>query len=79
MKKEIEESLYLAQVVLLIGLIMFFIISLFVKEVKIVYQILLSLILLLIAYNNRKTSKKIITMLYIITSICVIINIIIGG
>ena len=60
MKKELDDSLYLVQVILLIALIMFFIMSIFVKETKIIYQILLSLILILIAYNNRKTNKKII-------------------
>ena len=79
MKKEIDDSLYLVQVILLIALIMFFIMSIFVKETKIIYQILLSLILILIAYNNRKTNKKIITILYLITSLCVIFNIVLGG
>ena len=79
MKKELDDSLYLVQVILLIALIMFFIMSIFVKETKIIYQILLSLILILIAYNNRKTNKKIITILYLITSFCVIFNIVLGG
>ena len=79
MKKELDDSLYLVQVILLIALIMFFIMSIFVKEAKIIYQILLSLILILIAYNNRKTNKKIITILYLITSLCVIFNIVLGG
>ncbi|MCI5835858.1 MAG: hypothetical protein MR227_04130 [Firmicutes bacterium] len=79
MKKELDDSLYLVQVILLIALIMFFIMSIFVKETKIIYQILLSLILILIAYNNRKTNKKIITILYLITSLCVIFNIVLGG
>ena len=79
MKKELDDSLYLVQVILLIALIMIFIMSIFVKETKIIYQILLSLILILIAYNNRKTNKKIITILYLITSLCVIFNIVLGG
>lgn len=79
MKKELDDSLYLVQVILLIALIMFFIMSIFVKETKIIYPILLSLILILIAYNNRKTNKKIITILYLITSLCVIFNIVLGG
>ena len=79
MKKELDDSLYLVQVILLIALIMFFIMSIFVKETKIIYQILLSLILILIAYNNRKTNKKLITILYLITSLCVIFNIVLGG
>ena len=79
MKNELDDSLYLVQVILLIALIMFFIMSIFVKETKIIYQILLSLILILIAYNNRKTNKKIITILYLITSLCVIFNIVLGG
>ena len=79
MKKELDDSLYLVQVILLIALIMFFIMSIFVKETKTIYQILLSLILILIAYNNRKTNKKIITILYLITSLCVIFNIVLGG
>ena len=79
MKKELDDSLYLVQVILLIALIMFFIMSIFVKETKIIYQILLSLILILIAYNNRKTNKKIITILYLITSLCVIFNIVLVG
>ena len=79
MKKELDDSLYLVQVILLIALIMFFIMSIFVKETKTIYQILLSLILILIAYNNRKTNKKIITILYLITSLCVRFNIVLGG
>ena len=79
MKKELDDSLYLVQVILLIALLMFFIMSIFVRETKIIYQILLSLILILIAYNNRKTNKKIITILYLITSLCVIFNIVLGG
>lgn len=79
MKKELDDSLYLVQVILLIALIMFFIMSIFIKETKIIYQILLSLILILIAYNNRKTNKKIITILYLITSLCVVFNIVLGG
>lgn len=79
MKKELDDSLYLVQVILLIALIMFFIMSIFIKETKIIYQILLSLILILIAYNNRKTNKKMITILYLITSLCVVFNIVLGG
>lgn len=77
-KKEISDVFYLIQVVLLICLLMFFVLSRFIVEFELVYQMILVCILLVIAYNNRDRNSKLITYLYYFSAFCVFISIIIG-
>ena len=76
--KNIKDALYLAQVTLLIILITFFIISYFVKELEVIYKILLTLIFALIGYNGRDINSKVITYLYYFASFCILISVIVG-
>lgn len=77
-KKETKNALYLAQITLLIFFLSFFVISLFIKEFKSTYHILLITLLILIAYDGRKRNLKLITYLYYFSALCVFIRMLAG-
>lgn len=72
--KKFIDAMFLVQIILLVFLVMFFIISLYVPELKFIYQMLLFLILAVIGYNGSKNNPKALTYLYYIASLFALIS-----
>ncbi|MEG0826189.1 MAG: hypothetical protein RR404_01830 [Bacilli bacterium] len=77
-KQKITDMIFLIEIVLLICLILFSILGLFVNELQIIAKIILTVILLIMGINGRKTNRKLLTYLYYFSSFCSLINVIVG-
>ena len=78
MKKKIDDVLFLSQACLLVFLIAFYILSLFIGELEILYKIILVPLFVLIGYNSRERTSRKIQYLYYFISFCILLGIVFG-